>query len=135
MSGIKGRPLVEGTAQGTVLHLREPLSFWGGLDPATGEIIDPHHPQRGAFLPGKIVLMPSGRGSSSSSSVLAEAIRAGSGPAAIVMTTADAIVSLGAMIAAELYDIVVPIVVIPANAFQSVPDGVEATIDMGVLRY
>ena len=67
------------TPSGLALVLDEPLSFWGGLDPATGALIDTHHPQRGATVAGRVLVMPSGRGSSSSSYVLAEAIRAGHG--------------------------------------------------------
>ncbi|HLA92113.1 MAG TPA: DUF126 domain-containing protein, partial [Actinomycetota bacterium] len=77
----EARTLVAGEATGEVLVLEEPLSFWGGIDPATGVVIDVHHPQRGANVAGTILVMPGGRGSSSSSSVLAEAIRAGTAPA------------------------------------------------------
>ena len=50
---------------GPALVLDEPLSLWGGMDPATGELIDARHPQRGARLTGRVVVMPSARGSSS----------------------------------------------------------------------
>lgn len=105
------RVLVPGVATGEVLVLDEPLSFWGGLDPETGVLIDAHHPQVGSSLAGRVLVMPSGRGSSSSSYVLAEAIRAGTAPVAVVLGTADAIVALGAIVAAELYGIAVPVVV------------------------
>ena len=77
------RTLVPGTAEGPALVLDEPLSFWGGVDPETGDITDVRHPQHGASVTGRILVMPSGRGSSSSSSVLAESIRAGTAPAGI----------------------------------------------------
>ncbi len=70
--------MVAGEAEGEVLVLDEPLSFWGGVDETSGAIVDVHHPQRGAIVAGRILVMPAGRGSSSSSSVLAELIRAGS---------------------------------------------------------
>ncbi len=105
------RTLVAGTATGPALVLQEPLSFWGGVDPATGDVIDPRHPQRGANVAGRILVLPAGRGSSSSSSVLAEAIRAGTGPAAIILGEADPILALGAIVARELYGIVTPVVV------------------------
>ena len=107
---VATRVLVAGTADGDVLVLDEPLSFWGGLDPETGVVTDARHPQRGAVLTGTVVVMRSGRGSSSSASVLAEAIRAGTGPAAIVLADADPIVVLGALVAGELYGIQVPVV-------------------------
>jgi hypothetical protein len=107
----EARALVPGTAEGTLLVLDEPLSFWGGLDPETGDVVDIRHPQRGANVVGRILVMPSGRGSSSSSSVLAEAIRAGTAPAAIVLGQADPILALGAIVARELYGKVTPVVV------------------------
>jgi predicted aconitase with swiveling domain len=105
------RALVPGTATGEVLVLDEPLSFWGGVEPATGEVIDVRHPQRGANVAGRVLVMRSGRGSSSSSSVLAEAVRAGTAPAAIVLADPDPILALGAIVARELYGRAVPIVV------------------------
>jgi predicted aconitase with swiveling domain len=110
------RLLVAGEAAGIALVLDEPLSFWGGLDAASGAIIDRHHPQRGDVVSGRVLVMPAGRGSSSSSSVLAEAIRAGTGPVAIVLRTADTIVALGAVVARELYGRVCPVVVAPGAA-------------------
>ena len=105
------RVLVAGHASGPVLVLDEPLSFWGGMDPHTGAIIDARHPQRKRVLTGAVVVMPVGRGSSSSSSVLAEAIRLGTAPAAIVLASVDVIVALGAMIPAEIYGLHCPVVV------------------------
>lgn len=112
----EARTLAPGEATGQVLVLEEPLSFWGGIDPATGEVIDVHHPQRGESIAGRVLVMPGGRGSSSSSSVLAEAIRAGTGPAAIVLRESDPIVALGAIVARELYGTAVPVVVGDAGA-------------------
>lgn len=108
------RTLVPGEATGPVLALDEPLSFWGGIDPATGLIVDVHHPQLGRDVTNTILAMPCGRGSSSSSSVLAEAIRAGHSPAAIVLAEPDPIIALGAIVARELYGITVPVVVAPS---------------------
>lgn len=106
--------LVPGEAEGEVFLLAEPLSFWGGLDAATGAIIDRWHPQCAAVLTGKVLLMERGRGSSSGSSVLAEAIRAGTGPAAILLLTRDAIVTVGALVAAELYGKACPVAMVDA---------------------
>jgi uncharacterized protein len=119
----EGRTLVAGHASGHALVLDEPLSFWGGLDPATGTLIDTHHPQQGASVTGRVLVMPSGRGSSSSSYVLAEAIRAGTAPAAILLREPDGIVALGAIVARELYGTLVPVVVLGADAYGSVGDG------------
>lgn len=125
----EGRTLVAGRAAGLALVLHAPLSFWGGLDPETGELIDTHHPQRGAFVTGRILVMPSGRGSSSSSYVLAEAIRAGTAPAAIVLREPDGIVALGAIVARELYGTRIPVVVLDTDAYDAIADGVAVEVE------
>ena len=112
---------------GRALVLDEPLSLWGGMDPATGEIVDAHHPQRGALLTGRIVVMSSGRGSSSTASVLAEAARAGTAPAAILLAEADLILAIGSVVAEELYGVTVPIVVAPER-LGDIRDGDEVRI-------
>ncbi len=111
------------------LVLSEPLSLWGGMDPATGELIDAHHPQRGVNLAGRAVVMPSGRGSSSSASVLAEAVRAGKAPAAILLGEPDLILSIGAAVAEELYGIRVPVVVLSTARLEAIHDGDPVDLD------
>jgi predicted aconitase with swiveling domain len=105
------RAYVRGEAEGEALALSAPLSFWGGVDAETGRIRDPHHPQFGESVAGRILVMPLARGSSSSSSVLAEAIRLATAPAAIVLGAADPILTVGALVAASLYGRACPIVV------------------------
>ena len=107
--------MVGGDAQGDVLVLTEPLSIWGGVHEASGDVIDVHHPQHGANVAGKVLVMPAGRGSSSSSSVLAELIRAGVGPAAILLGERDPIIALGAAVAETLYGRTVPVLVLDAR--------------------
>jgi predicted aconitase with swiveling domain len=122
---IIGRTLHPGTATGEAIRLTAPLSFWGGTD-NQGRIVDAHHPQCGAILTGRVLLMESGRGSSSASSVLAEQIRARTAPAAIILTRPDSIIPLGALVAAELYQLDLPVVVAPHDA---VPDAVQVQVD------
>jgi len=112
---LQGRALVAGEAAGPALVLEGPLSLWGGMDPHTGRVCDHHHPQLGATLTGQILVMPSGRGSSSSSSVLAESIRLGTAPLAILLADPDEILVLGALVAQYLYERTCPIVVLPAG--------------------
>ncbi len=107
----------------TALVLDEPLSLWGGIDPATGEIIDVHHPQHGATVSGRVLVMPAGRGSSSSASVLAEAVRAGTAPAGILLGEPDLILSIGSAVAEELYGVRVPVVVLPPDRIGAIVDG------------
>ena len=124
-----GRTLVSGSARGQALRLDEPLSLWGGMDPTTGKVIDRRHPQAGEELAGRVVLMPSGRGSSSSSSVLAEAVRAGTAPAAVVLLEPDTIVALGAVVAAELYGRRVPVVVLDEAAYGAIRTGDKVVVE------
>ena len=107
---VQTRVLVPGRARGELLKLAEPISLWGGFDPKTGLIIDRAHPDFGVSLTGRIVVMPHGRGSSSSSSVFAEAIRLGTGPAALVLDEPDSILVIGALVARYLYDITCAVV-------------------------
>lgn len=115
------RVLVAGTAEAPALVLGETLSFWGGLDPASGRIIG-RHPQAGERVGGRVLVMPGGRGSSSSSSVLAEALRAGTGPAAIILGEVDEIIALGSLVAAELYGVQCPVAVL---------DGLPSALESG----
>jgi uncharacterized protein len=119
---------VSRTISARAVVLDEPLSLWGGMDPATGAVIDVHHPQLGVVLTGRAVVMPSGRGSSSSASVLAEAVRAGTAPAAFVLAEPDLILSIGAAVARELYGVDVPIIVLPSAELARIRDGDEVPV-------
>ena len=128
---MKGRVLAAGSVTAPAVVLREPLSLWGGLDPETGALVDAHHPQRGISLAGRIVVMPEARGSSSSSSVLAEAVRTGHAPAGFVLGEPDLILAVGAAVAEELYGVQVPIVVVAAGDLAGIADGASVTIADG----
>jgi uncharacterized protein len=125
---VAARALAGGAGEGVSIRLSAPLSFWGGTD-YRGRIVDAHHPQCGAGLAGRVVVMESGRGSSSSSSVLAEQIRTKAAPAAIVLARPDAIVALGAIVARELYGLDVPIVVVATPHHEQIPAGVLVRVD------
>jgi predicted aconitase with swiveling domain len=125
---MEGRRLLEGSATGQALVLEEPLSFWGGLDPSTGRIVEANHPQRGESVTGRILVMPSGRGSTSSATVLAEAIRAGTGPAGIVLGEPDDVIVIGALVATELYGIHLPVILVRPSVFSEIGGGEEMTL-------
>jgi len=107
------RAYAAGVAEGIALVLSSPLSFWGGVDVGTGNIIDHSHPDLGKNVTGRILVMPGGRGSSSASAVLAETIRRGTSPAAIILSLPDPILTVGAIVAQSLYGLRCPIVVCP----------------------
>jgi len=121
--------LAPGSVTARAIVLREPLSLWGGMDPASGQVIDARHPQHGESLAGRVVVMPAARGSSSSSSVLAEAVRAGYAPAGILLAEVDLILAVGAAVAEELYGVRVPIVVVAPEELALVRDGQALTIN------
>ena len=123
--------LVPGAASGPVLKLDEPLSFWGGLDSATGRVIDRLHPQRGACVAGAILMMPTGRGSSSGSATLAEALRLGAGPAAILMLERDAIIVVGAMVAVELYGLACPVALAAGRDWETLAAAASLALEAG----
>jgi predicted aconitase with swiveling domain len=125
---FKARTIIEGAASGEALVLSEPLSFWGGLDSARGEIIDRHHPQVGEVVSGKVLVMPRGRGSSSSSSTLAEAFSLGTGPAAILLAEADPIVALGSLVIHELYGSSPPVVVLEPHSYGRIGTGAQVAV-------
>lgn len=126
---INGVSLAHGRATGRSLVLEEALSFWGGVDAKTGTIVDTHHPQVGQSIVGRILVLPSGRGSSSSSSVLAEAIRNGAGPAGIVLAITDPIIALGCLVAEELYGTRTPVVVLEAAGYHACTESSELLVD------
>jgi len=120
---LKGRPIVPGAAAGEAVVSAQPLSFWGGLDSATGKLIDPRHDRHGEVITGKVFVLPGGKGSSTASAVLAESIRAGTHPSAIITLRPDPILAVGAIVADELYGRTVPMVVLAEEAFRSIRDG------------
>jgi predicted aconitase with swiveling domain len=123
---IIGDPVVPGESVGQVLNLERPLSFWGGVDPETGRVTDVHHPQHGVVVTGRVLVMPTGRGSSSSSSVLLECVRAGTAPAALLVHHVDPILPVGAAVAIELYGRGPAVVRIDAG--ERLPDGAIARL-------
>lgn len=133
-ANFTARPLVLGHASGILCVLEAPLSFWGGLDPASGRIIDTRHPQCGACVTDRVLAMPGGRGSSSSSTVLAEAIRLRTAPTAIILFEEDPIIVLGAVIAELLYGHVVPVVSMPVTG-EVFRDGRFVSIDGNTIRF
>jgi predicted aconitase with swiveling domain len=126
---LHGRTLVSGQASGAVLKLDEPLSLWGGLNPETGEVIDRRHPQSGVIVTGRVLVMPSGRGSSSASSILLEAVRLKTAPAAIITAEVDGILALGAVVARELYQQSPPLLVLKGEDYALLVDGQHITIE------
>ncbi|MDS9469189.1 aconitase family protein [Paracoccus sp. MBLB3053] len=126
--------ILDGTAQGPVLALSEPLSFWGGVDPETGRIIDAHHPQHGALLTGRIVLMPTSRGSCSGSGVILDLVLSGKGPAAIIFSDAEDVATLGALIADRLFSRKLPVLRVSFEIMARLAGQASLRIDRDAIR-
>lgn len=111
--------IIDGEAKGPVLRLAEAISFWGGVDAKTGRISQPKHPDFGASVAGKVLVLPGTIGSSSSSAIMLELIREGTAPVCVVMNKADAILALGAVVAGELEFPMLPVLRTGIDAFET----------------
>ena len=107
---LHGRTLIEGFGEGEMLHANIGLSFWGGVDPASGAVIDGTHPLCGECISGKVLAIPSGRGSCTGSQVMLELILNGIAPAAIILRQPDEILALGVIVAEELFGHSIPMI-------------------------
>jgi len=126
---MRGKPIIKGRAEGEVLVSTEPLSFWGGYDYHTGEIIDRRHPLSGVIAAGRVLAVPFTRGSSTTTAVLLEAVRAQTAPAAILTTGADSFFALASIVADEMYGQPIPIVALDPANFATLRTGDHLVID------
>ncbi|RLL74515.1 DUF521 domain-containing protein [Ochrobactrum soli] len=112
------RSILPGTAEGPILATTEPLSFWGGIDPASGKIIDVHHPLHGQSIRGVVLMMPSTRGSCTGSGVLLDLALNGMAPAALIFSQTEDVVTLGALIADKMFDHPLPVLRLPPEDWE-----------------
>lgn len=124
-----GHVVAGGRAQGEALVADVSLSFWGGFDPDTGVIIDQRHPLVGRKATGRVLVLPSGRGSCSGSGVLLEAIRNGTAPAAILTSHLDPIIGLGCVLGDELYASYPLMIVISEQDRRQITSGDQITVE------
>ena len=96
---LTGRSISKGTAEGELLKTDTPISFLGGVDPRTGNIIDANHPLAGQNIKGKVLAFPYGKGSTVGSYVLYALSRNGTAPAAVINTECETIIAIGTIIA------------------------------------
>lgn len=125
---IHARAVVSGAVSAEALVSSEPLSFWGGFDPETGEIVDRRHPLSGRVAAGKVLALPFTKGSSTTTAILLEAIRRGTAPAAIVSRGTDAFLSLAAIVADEMYAKTIPVVAVSREDFDRLQTGEHVSI-------
>ena len=129
--GLAAKVVIDGTAEGRIFRLAAPISFWGGIDPETGLVIDARHPDRGRSIAGRVVCLPGMIGSSSASAVMLELLRVGLAPAALVFGETDAILALGVVVGRELGYPAIPVLELPPAAQAALPQGALARVRAG----
>lgn len=109
--------ILPGTGEGPVLAMDQGISFWGGVDPEAASIIDEHHPAYRAELNGRVVMMPTSRGSCSGSGVILDMMLSGLAPAALIFSEAEDVATLGALIGAEMFGRSLPVLRVSPDDF------------------
>jgi predicted aconitase with swiveling domain len=134
---LQGKTIISGEARGRALVSNEPLSFWGGYDWKSGEIIDRRHSLSGSIARDRILAVPYTRGSSTTTAVLLEAIRARTAPAAIITTETDFFFALASVVADELYTSPLPLVALGETDFAQLKtdDEIQITNNGSVILY
>ena len=95
---LQGRVIRAGQATGIALVSPAPIGFLGGVDPDTGVIIEPNHPLHGERITGRVLVFPTGKGSTVGSYTILRLAAAGQAPAAMIARESEAIVAVGAII-------------------------------------
>ena len=126
---VSGTAYVHGKASGHVVASTMELSFWGGVDAGTGDVIDLHHPLNGRCLKDHILAIPGGRGSCSGSGVLLELLLNGNGPIAMLFEREEDILTLGVVIAEEIFGQSIPVVTLTPEDFRKVAGSAFVAID------
>ena len=99
MTRYRGRVIRAGRAEGVALVSPEPIGFLGGVDPETGLVVEPGHPLEGQSVVGRILVFPTGKGSTVGSYTLYRLARNGMAPAGIINEESETIVAIGAIMA------------------------------------
>jgi len=130
MTTFYGVPLIPGSAEGELIVSTHPLSFWGGVDPSTGMVIDQRHELCGQSTTGKILAFPGSKGSSTGSEVLLEAVMNKVSPAGMLVTRQEMILTLGALLAEYLYQVHLPIIKISDEELKQLLEAARIRIDV-----
>ena len=126
---ITGCGVVPGIAKGVVLVTSKPISFWGGVDPASGLINDPRHDLFGQSVAGKVMVFPFGKGSSTGSLIMLELARVDKAPAAIVNVRTEPILATGPIVSHHFYGRQIPIICLDENSFRQLETGQVLTVN------
>ena len=135
---LRGCCVVPGKCKGEVIVTSQPISFWGGVDPATGCINDPRHELFEQSIAGKVLVFPFGKGSSTTSLIILELARVDKTPAAMVNLRTEPILATGPIVSKHFYGKEIPVVTLNEEAFRLLKTGqdvfVNATAGEVVIR-
>ncbi len=126
---LAARCVVSGVAEGEVIASSQSISFWGGVDPATGLINDPRHELFGQSIAGKVLAFPFGKGSSTGSLMILELARIGKAPAAMINIKTEPILATGPIVCKHFYGKEIPVVTLEKSLFDTLKSGQYAKVD------
>jgi predicted aconitase with swiveling domain len=125
---IAANCILPGTSRGRLLSTRQPISFWGCVDPATGNISDKRHDLYGESVSGRVLVFPHGKGSSTGSLMMLELLRLNLAPAAIVNIRTEPLLATGPVVGKHFYGKTFPIVNVAESDFHLLETGIDAEI-------
>ena len=131
---IKGKSLVGGRTEGTLIVSHEPFSFFGGFSFKTGSIVDTRSDVYQEVLKDKIFAFPCGKGSSSTAGVILEALRKGIAPRAIININSEKILAIGSIVAEKMYGLNLPIISISEDDYQLLKTGLFLRINNEIIE-
>ena len=126
---LNGCKIAPGRARGELLVTAEPISFWGGVDPASGRIIDPRHELFGQEVCGKVLAFPYGKGSSTTSLIILELLRVGKAPAAIINVHTEPILATGPVVSRIFFGWSLPMITLAEKDFKCLSTGQQVVVD------
>lgn len=126
---LHGKKLVGGKTKGEAIVCREPIAFYGGIDPSTGIGVEPNHTLEGICVKNKILVYPTGKGSTANCNYLYDMGYQGTAPAALIMVEPDPIQIVGAIMGK------IPVICCKENPMEAISSGdiVEVDADNGVI--
>jgi predicted aconitase with swiveling domain len=96
---LTGRKIFKGKTEGEALVTKDSISFYGGVDPETGTVVEKGHELEGQSINDKVLVFPTGKGSTVGSYVIYQMAKTGKGPKALILNDCEAIVAVGTIIA------------------------------------
>lgn len=120
---LKGRKICKGIGEGEALVSKDAISFYGGIDPETGVVVEKGHLLEGKSIAGKVLVFPNGKGSTVGSYTMYQLKKNGKAPVAIVVKECDAILAVGAIISE------IPLVDKVEGLLENLKDGMKVKID------